>query len=269
MHRKCKKIRVQALQQCARVYDYRYVVVGYVLQHPLCDMLLIYLKCSCESDKKREKGVGISLSRTFSKKFNTFSECFAGVLKSINFTVTVGYVSTHADLKSFFKIRKVDLIMQTIVIQLIEDSTPYLIRFKSNPIKCRKLVLCLDLRECNFIINEIYTFRLIVIAPLGACIMPAGGGGIGTVGERGAIGGGGGHGGGGGGGGAGAAGSASCDVGDGVEIPDEPFVSVPVRVSNSIILFSRTLCLRAESCLCLFKAVSSSSTDLRVSKASA
>lgn len=73
-------------------------------------------------------------------------------------------------------------------------------------------------------INEIYTFRLIVIAPLGACIMPAGGGGIGTVGgnlwsprERGAIGGGGGHGGGGGGGGAGATGSASCDVGDDVE----------------------------------------------------
>ncbi|KYN44581.1 hypothetical protein ALC56_01024 [Trachymyrmex septentrionalis] len=171
-----KKIRVQALQQYARVYDYRYVVVGYVLQHPLYDMNVIN-----------------------------------------------------------------------------------------------------------------HTFRLIVIAPLGACIMPAGGGGIGTVGERGAIGGGGGHGGGGGGGGAGAAGSASGDVGDGVEdlneislllfisyhinirfkIPDEPFVSVPVRVSSSIILFSRTLCLRAESCLCLFKAASSSSTDLRVSKASA
>lgn len=56
-----------------------------------------------------------------------------------------------------------------------------------------------------------HTFRLIVIAPSGACIMPAGGGGIGTgggnlwsPGERGAIGGGGGQGGGGGGGGAGA-----------------------------------------------------------------
>ncbi|KYM80477.1 hypothetical protein ALC53_09027, partial [Atta colombica] len=213
--RKCQKIRAQALQQCARVYDYRYVVVGYVLQHPLYDtnvirMLPMYLKCSRESNKKREKGVGISLSRAFSKKFNTFSECFAGVtrkiLKSIDFTVTIGYVSTHADLKSLFKVRKVDLIMQTIVIQFIEDSTPYLIRFKSNPIKCRKLVLCLDLRECNLIINE---------------------------------------------------------------IPDEPFVNVPVRVSSSIILFSRTLCLRAESCLCLFKAASSSSTDLRVSKASA
>lgn len=174
-------------------------------------------------------------------------------------------------------------------------------------------------------INKIYTFRLIVIAPLGACIMPAGGGGIGTGGgnlwsprERGAMGGGGGHGGGGGGGGTGATGSVSCD--DGIEtnisdvtlsellrglvavpfrrlaaersdrrlhkislytayysqmyfdlaskIPDEPFVSVPVRVSSSIILFSRTLCLRAESCLCLFKAASSSSTNLRASKAS-
>jgi len=31
-------------------------------------------------------------------------------------------------------------------------------------------------------INEIHTFRLIVIAPSGACIIPAGGGGIGAGG---------------------------------------------------------------------------------------
>lgn len=71
-----------------------------------------------------------------------------------------------------------------------------------------------------------YTFRLIVIAPSGAGIMPAGGGGIGadngnlsSPGERGAIGGGGGHGGGGGGGGAGAGvdAGASSNVGDGAK----------------------------------------------------
>jgi len=75
-----------------------------------------------------------------------------------------------------------------------------------------------------YTINKIYTFRLIVIAPSGACIMPAGGGGIGagggnlwSPGERGAIGGGGGHGGGGGGGGAGVGGGAWSDVGDGAK----------------------------------------------------
>lgn len=34
----------------------------------------------------------------------------------------------------------------------------------------------------NYIYTYIHTFRLIVIAPSGACIMPAGGGGIGTGG---------------------------------------------------------------------------------------
>lgn len=70
-----------------------------------------------------------------------------------------------------------------------------------------------------------YTFRLMVIAPSGACIIPAGGGGIGTrcvnlwsPEERDAIGGGGGgQGGGGGGGGAGAGGGARSGIDDNVE----------------------------------------------------
>jgi len=76
--------------------------------------------------------------------------------------------------------------------------------------------------ECT--INEIYTFRLIVIAPSGACIMPAGGGGIGidggnlwSPGERDAMGGGGGHGGGGGGGGAGAGVDVWSGISDGAK----------------------------------------------------
>ncbi|CAD6230877.1 GSCOCG00006861001-RA-CDS, partial [Cotesia congregata] len=105
--------------------------------------------------------------------------------------------------------------------------------------------------------------------------MPAGGGGIkeeqeillspGAMGTMGGGGGGGGQGGGGGGGGAATgAGLTTSSVGD----IDTPLVSVPVRVSSSIILLSRTLCRLAESCFCLLRAVSSSSTNRRASRAS-
>jgi len=77
-----------------------------------------------------------------------FLESFAGkTLKPVDLIVTVSYVPTHADFKPLLKIGKIDVVVQTIVVQFIEDSTSHLIRFQSDPIKGRKFVLCLDLNR--------------------------------------------------------------------------------------------------------------------------
>lgn len=77
-----------------------------------------------------------------------FLESFAGeALESVDLVVTVRHVTAHADLESLFEVGEVDVVVQTIVVQFIEDGTPHLIRFQSDPIKRRKFVLCLDLSE--------------------------------------------------------------------------------------------------------------------------
>lgn len=80
-----------------------------------------------------------------------FLESFAGkALEPVDLVVTVRHVSAHTDLKSLFEVGEVDVVVKTIVVQFIEDSTPHLIWFQSDPIKRRKFVLCLDLVEWKY-----------------------------------------------------------------------------------------------------------------------
>lgn len=75
-----------------------------------------------------------------------FLESLAGeALQPVDLAVTVCHVPAHADLKPLLEVGEVDVVVQAIVVQLIEDGTPHLIGFQSDPVEGRKFVLCLDL----------------------------------------------------------------------------------------------------------------------------
>lgn len=75
-------------------------------------------------------------------------ESFAGkTVQAVDFVVAVSHVPAHADFESLLEVGEVYVIVQSVVVQFVENSASHLVRLQGDPIERGKLVLRLNLQR--------------------------------------------------------------------------------------------------------------------------
>lgn len=69
--------------------------------------------------------------------FRLFESFAWEALQTIDLIRSISDVTSNPDFESFLKVRKVDIIVKTIIVQLVEYRSSYLVWFESDPIERR------------------------------------------------------------------------------------------------------------------------------------